>query len=46
VIADYEVQLPRPRTDYDWRATQRYSELRTGIWDLLQAEQPQPAASA
>jgi NitT/TauT family transport system ATP-binding protein len=46
VIADYEVQLPGPRTGYDWRATPRYSELRTGIWDLLQAEQPQPARTA
>jgi NitT/TauT family transport system ATP-binding protein len=46
VIADYEVQLPGPRTGYDWRATPRYSELRAGIWDLLQAEQPQPARTA
>jgi NitT/TauT family transport system ATP-binding protein len=46
VIADYVVDLPQPRTTYDWRATARYSELRTSIWDQLQAEQPQPARSA
>jgi NitT/TauT family transport system ATP-binding protein len=46
VIADYVVDLPQPRTTYDWRATPRYSELRTSIWDQLQAEQTQPAGSA
>ena len=46
VIADYVVDLPQPRTSYDWRATPRYSELRTSIWDQLQAEQTQPAGSA
>jgi NitT/TauT family transport system ATP-binding protein len=46
VIADYVVDLPLPRTTYDWRATPRYSELRTSIWDQLQAEQPQPPRSA
>jgi NitT/TauT family transport system ATP-binding protein len=48
VIADHEVKLPRPRTDYDWRATPRYQELRSDIWSLLQRSeaQVQPAESA
>jgi NitT/TauT family transport system ATP-binding protein len=46
VIADYKVDLPRPRTVYDWRATPVYSELRSLIWSQLQAEQTEHAESA
>jgi NitT/TauT family transport system ATP-binding protein len=46
VIADYEVKLPRPRTAYDWRATPGYADLRSNIWEQLQAEQTESAESA
>jgi NitT/TauT family transport system ATP-binding protein len=46
VIADYKVDLPRPRTVYDWRATPVYSELRSQIWTQLQVEQAEHAESA
>ena len=41
VIADYEVPLPRPRTEYDWRTTPQYAKLRSDIWRLLQDEDEQ-----
>ena len=46
VVAEYDVPLPRPRTDYDWRASQHYSELRSGIWEQLQAEEAKAAEGA
>jgi NitT/TauT family transport system ATP-binding protein len=48
VIADHEVNLPRPRTDYDWRATPRYGQLRSDIWSQLERSeaQVQPAEIA
>lgn len=39
VVAEYEVGLPGQRTTYDWRSTPRYTELRSAIWEHLQAEQ-------
>jgi NitT/TauT family transport system ATP-binding protein len=45
VIADHQVKLPKPRTLYDWRATPVCSELRSKIWEQLQAEQAEPAES-
>jgi NitT/TauT family transport system ATP-binding protein len=38
VIGEFAVDLPRPRRDYDWRATPAYTEMRAEIWRLLQAE--------
>lgn len=36
ILAEFPVELPRPREDYDWRAEQEYTNLRSQIWDLLQ----------
>lgn len=38
VIEEHKVLLPRPRADYDWRATPEYTELRTAMWSVLRAE--------
>ncbi|MBS3941313.1 MAG: ABC transporter ATP-binding protein [Actinobacteria bacterium] len=33
-----EVDLPRPRFEYDIKANERYHELREHVWDLLKGE--------
>jgi NitT/TauT family transport system ATP-binding protein len=38
VIGEFEVDLPRPRRDYDWRATPEYTHMRNEIWRLLETE--------
>jgi ABC-type nitrate/sulfonate/bicarbonate transport system ATPase subunit len=38
VIEEHVVHLERPRTDYDWRSTTEYKELRTATWSVLQTE--------
>jgi NitT/TauT family transport system ATP-binding protein len=38
VLAETTVQLPKPRSEYDWRGTPEYSELRTSTWELLSVE--------
>jgi NitT/TauT family transport system ATP-binding protein len=38
VIGEFRVDLPRPRRDYDWRATPEYTQMRSEIWNLLEAE--------
>lgn len=37
VITEYEVNLPRPRTGYDWRAVPHFSELRAAIRGHLES---------
>jgi NitT/TauT family transport system ATP-binding protein len=48
VIGEFNVGLPRPRADYDWRSTDEYTEIRTEIWRMLEAEleRSEPAAAA
>jgi NitT/TauT family transport system ATP-binding protein len=38
VIEEHAVHLARPRVDYDWRATEEYTELRTAMWSVLRDE--------
>jgi NitT/TauT family transport system ATP-binding protein len=38
VIEELKVDFPRPRRDYDVKATDGYTELREKLWDLLRAE--------
>ena len=38
VVGEFAVDLPRPRNEYDWRATTEYTELRGEVWGLLQGE--------
>ena len=38
VVGEYTVALERPRSDYDWRSTTHYTELRAEVWRLLQGE--------
>lgn len=37
VITEYAVKLPRPRTEYDWRALPEFSELRAAIREHLES---------
>jgi NitT/TauT family transport system ATP-binding protein len=38
VIGEFEVDLPKPRNELDWRSTPQYTEIRTEAWKLLQTE--------
>ncbi len=38
VVGEFNVGLPRPRHEYDWRAEVEYTEIRGAIWKLLRAE--------
>ena len=38
VIAEFAVDLPRPRSGYDWRANPEYARIRGQIWKLLQQQ--------
>jgi NitT/TauT family transport system ATP-binding protein len=38
VIADLQVGIPKPRKDGQWRGTERYAELHSECWDLLQSQ--------
>jgi NitT/TauT family transport system ATP-binding protein len=38
VVGEFAVDLPRPRHDYDWRATSEYTEIRGEVWKLLRTE--------
>jgi NitT/TauT family transport system ATP-binding protein len=38
VIGEFEVELPRPRNDYDWRGTSEYAQMRSDVWGLLRTE--------
>jgi len=38
VIGEFAVDLPRPRNEYDWRATSAYAEMRGEVWRLLRVE--------
>jgi NitT/TauT family transport system ATP-binding protein len=38
VVGEFPVALARPRSDYDWRATEEYTQLRGEVWELLQHE--------
>lgn len=38
VIAEFVVDLPRPRSGYDWRANPEYARIRGQIWKLLQQQ--------
>ena len=38
VISEFDVDLPHPRQDYDWRSTPRYVDIRGHVWGLLQEE--------
>ena len=48
VIGEFDVGLARPRADYDWRSTDEYTEIRTEIWRMLEAEleRSEPLAAA
>jgi NitT/TauT family transport system ATP-binding protein len=37
-IGEFKVDLPRPRQEYDWRATPEYTQIRGEIWNLLQGQ--------
>jgi NitT/TauT family transport system ATP-binding protein len=38
VIGEFAVDLPRPRDEYDWRATPEYAQMRSEVWGLLRTE--------
>lgn len=38
VIAEFTVNLPKPRTAYDWRADPEYARIRNQIWKLLEQQ--------
>ena len=38
VIEEHTVHLARPRSEYDWRSTPEYTELRTATWSVLRTE--------
>jgi NitT/TauT family transport system ATP-binding protein len=38
VLQTFDVNLRKPRTDYNWRAEDEYIELRSSIWSLLQQD--------
>lgn len=38
VIAEFTVDLPKPRSSYDWRANPEYARIRGQIWKLLQEQ--------
>lgn len=46
VIMQHEVNLPRPRSNYDWRSTPEYSKLRTATWQVLKEEIEKAEAAA
>lgn len=45
VLMEFDVDLPRPRSDYEWRTTAEYGRLRTRTWEMLH-EEIQKAESA
>ena len=46
VIEEHNVNLPRPRAGYDWRATEEYTALRTATWSVLRSEIEKAEAAA
>lgn len=38
IIAEFEITMPKPRADYNFRAEPRYAEVREEIWRLLEAQ--------
>lgn len=38
VIAEFTVNMPKPRTTYDWRAHPEYAHIRGQIWKLLEQQ--------
>jgi NitT/TauT family transport system ATP-binding protein len=40
VIGEFNVDLPRPRNEIDWRATPEFTQMRAEIWNLLEADVP------
>jgi NitT/TauT family transport system ATP-binding protein len=38
VIKEAPVNLPKPRSDYNWRDSDEYRSLRADIWDVLESE--------
>lgn len=38
VIAEFTVNMPKPRTSYDWRADPEYARIRGQIWKLLELQ--------
>jgi len=45
VIEEHTVHLERPRSNYDWRSTPEYKELRAATWSVLQTEIERDEAS-
>ena len=38
IIAEFSINLPKPRGEYNFRAEAEYAVLREQIWELLQSE--------
>ncbi len=38
IIAEFTVDMPKPRTAYDWRAHPEYARIRGQIWKLLEQQ--------
>jgi NitT/TauT family transport system ATP-binding protein len=38
IIAEFDIALPRPRGDYNFRAEPQYAEVRDKIWRLLEQQ--------
>jgi NitT/TauT family transport system ATP-binding protein len=38
IIAEFKVDLPKPRADYNFRALPEYARVRSEIWTLLEAQ--------
>ena len=46
IIAEFKVDLPKPRADYNFRALPEYSRVRGEIWGLLEQHLQRAEASA
>ncbi|MBI4787039.1 MAG: ABC transporter ATP-binding protein [Chloroflexi bacterium] len=38
IIAEFAVNVPRPRIGYDWRADPEHARIRSQIWNLLEQQ--------
>ena len=46
IIAEFPVDLPKPRADYNFRAPPEYARIRGEIWTLLQDQLQRTEAAA
>jgi NitT/TauT family transport system ATP-binding protein len=46
IIAEFDVEMPKPRADYNFRALPEYGQVRGEIWALLEQQLARAEASA